>query len=47
MKYLAILILLLSSCKTSQKCEAYSEKFDIHEDHQAEMKKYCSIETIK
>lgn len=43
-----IILLLLSSCKTSQKCEAYSDvEYDIQEIHQDSQKKYQSVETIK
>lgn len=42
-----ILLLLLSSCKTTEKCESYTEKYDIHEEHQADMKKYSSVEVLR
>jgi hypothetical protein len=48
MRYLFILAIVLSSCKTSQRCEAYGEvEYDIHKEQLEAQKKYCSIEKIK
>ena len=37
----------LAACRTTERCDAYTEKYDIHEDHKAEMKKYSSVETLR
>jgi hypothetical protein len=51
LRYISITFLcisiLLSSCKTTSKCDAYSTKDDIQEQHLESQKKYCSVETIK
>lgn len=41
-----ILFITLVSCKTTSKCDAYSED-DIHKQHIDDQKKYCSVETIR
>jgi len=43
-----ICFIILSSCKSSQKCDAYTDvQYDIHESHTDEQKKYQSVETIR
>ena len=37
----------LAACKTTERCDAYTESYDIHEDQLDSQKKYSSVETLR